>query len=132
MIRVNLDTVAAAGFASKAAVADVLAHVRHIGGTMYDLDLAAVMALPAAQAPTALDLAAYAKLIAEGAASLPRGVLPQRPGLGDMVASGLKAVGITKERVSRVIGRPCACPERQAALNKIGHEYLGLPTGTRG
>lgn len=132
MIRVKLDTVAAAGFTRKAAVADVLAHVRHIGGTIYDLDLAAVMALPAAPEPPAADLAEYATLIAEGAAALPRGVLPPRPGLGDMVASGLASVGITKDRVSRAIGRPCSCPERQAALNKIGHKYLGFPTGTRG
>jgi len=131
-MRVKIDTVAAAGFTRKAAVADVLAHVRHIGGTIYDLDLAAVMALPAAPEPPAADLAAYATLVAEGAAALPRGVLPPRPGLGDMVGSGLAAVGITKERVSQVLGRPCGCQERQAALNKIGHEYLGLPTGTRG
>ena len=58
---------------------------------------------------------------------------PKKPlGLGDMVAAGLSAVGVTKQLVSAVIGRPCACPERQAALNQIGHKYLGLPTGTRG
>lgn len=132
MIRVKLDTVAAAGFTRKAAVADVLAHVRHIGGTVYELDLAAVMALPAAPEPPAADLSGYAALIAEAAAALPRAALPARPGLGDMVASGLKAVGITKERVSALVGGPCGCPERQAALNQIGHKYLGLPTGTRG
>jgi len=53
-------------------------------------------------------------------------------GLGDYVAAGLSAVGITKKRVTAAIGRPCLCAERQAALNEIGRKYLGLPTGTRG
>lgn len=57
---------------------------------------------------------------------------PRPRGLGDYVAAGLSAVGITKERVSAAIGRPCLCAERQAALNEIGRKYLGLPTGTRG
>ena len=48
-----------------------------------------------------------------------------QPGLGDMVASGLAAVGITKERVSKVIGRPCGCGKRQEALNKLG-KHLGI------
>jgi hypothetical protein len=43
-----------------------------------------------------------------------------RPGLGDMVASGLSAIGITKERVSAAIGKPCSCAKRQAALNELG------------
>ena len=41
-------------------------------------------------------------------------------GLGDIVAAGLSAIGITKERVSRVLGKPCGCEERQAALNAFG------------
>jgi hypothetical protein len=46
---------------------------------------------------------------------------PRRaPGLGDMVAAGLEAVGITKERVSAAIGRDCGCKGRQEALNAIG------------
>ena len=52
------------------------------------------------------------------------------PGLGDYVANALDAIGITKERVSALIGAPCSCPERQAALNKLGAKYLGLPLGT--
>lgn len=52
-----------------------------------------------------------------------------RPGLGDMVASGLAAVGITKERVSQVLGKPCNCPARQAALNRLGNRFFGLPEG---
>jgi hypothetical protein len=49
-----------------------------------------------------------------------------RPGLGDMVAAGLSAVGITKERVSKLVGGDCGCAERQEALNKLGHKYLGI------
>lgn len=54
------------------------------------------------------------------------------PGLGDMVASGLAAVGITKERaqaVANAVGvKDCGCAKRQAALNRLG-EKLGLPPG---
>ena len=46
-----------------------------------------------------------------------------RPGLGDMVASALSAVGITKERVSAAIGKPCGCDQRQEALNDIGRKF---------
>ena len=45
---------------------------------------------------------------------------PPRLGLGDYVAAGLSAVGITPERVSNALGRPCGCKERQAALNELG------------
>jgi hypothetical protein len=44
----------------------------------------------------------------------------RKPGLGDMVAAGLAAVGITKERVSKAIGKPCGCAKRQEALNALG------------
>ena len=46
-------------------------------------------------------------------------------GLGDYVADGLEAIGITKERVSAVVGAPCRCPERQSALNKLG-KIIGI------
>ena len=39
-----------------------------------------------------------------------------------MVAAGLTAIGITKERVSAAIGRPCACGQRQEALNELGRK----------
>jgi hypothetical protein len=39
-----------------------------------------------------------------------------------MVASGLSAIGITKERVSAVVGRDCGCPQRQEALNEFGRK----------
>jgi hypothetical protein len=45
-----------------------------------------------------------------------------RPGLGDMVAAGLSAVGITKERVSKLAGGGCGCAKRQAALNELGRK----------
>lgn len=47
------------------------------------------------------------------------------PGLGDMVAAGLSAVGITKERVSALVGGDCGCQARQEALNRLGHK-LGI------
>jgi len=52
-------------------------------------------------------------------------VIPPRTaapvGLGDMVAAGLAAVGITKERVSAALGvKDCGCAKRQAALNELG------------
>lgn len=46
-----------------------------------------------------------------------------RPGLGDRVASALAGVGITEERVSRLVGRPCGCKGRRAALNRIGRRF---------
>ncbi len=46
-------------------------------------------------------------------------------GLGDLVAAGLSAVGITEERVTKAIGRPCGCSGRRAALNEWGRK-VGL------
>lgn len=46
----------------------------------------------------------------------PRG----KPGLGDMVAAGLSAIGITKERVSALAGGDCGCAKRQQQLNELG------------
>jgi hypothetical protein len=43
-----------------------------------------------------------------------------RLGLGDIVAAGLSAIGITKERVSAVVGGDCGCAKRQEALNDLG------------
>jgi hypothetical protein len=45
-----------------------------------------------------------------------------RPGLGDMVKAGLSAIGITEERVSKAIGRPCGCSQRAEALNELGRK----------
>jgi hypothetical protein len=43
-----------------------------------------------------------------------------RPGLGDIVAAGLSAIGITKERVSALAGGDCGCSKRQEQLNELG------------
>ena len=40
--------------------------------------------------------------------------------LGDHLERGLSAVGITKQRVSRLLGRPCKCKQRQRRLNELG------------
>ena len=46
---------------------------------------------------------------------------PRPAGLGDLVAAGLEAVGVTKERVSAALGvKDCGCSKRQAALNEMG------------
>ena len=45
-----------------------------------------------------------------------------RAGLGDAVESVLSSVGITKERVSRLVGRPCGCEGRKKRLNQIGRK----------
>lgn len=55
-----------------------------------------------------------------------RGFDEPKPGLGDHVASALSAVGITKERVSKALGRPCACPKRQQKMNDWGRKWLGI------
>jgi hypothetical protein len=48
-----------------------------------------------------------------------------RPGLGDLAAAGLAAVGITKDRVEAIVG-PCGCDERQEAMNEFGRTWLGI------
>ena len=50
---------------------------------------------------------------------------PQK-GLGDLVTAGLKAVGITEERVKKVTGKKeCGCAKRRAALNRLGRRLTG-------
>lgn len=52
-------------------------------------------------------------------------------GLGDIFASGLDAVGITKDRVQRIASavgvKDCGCARRQATLNRAGYR-LGIGT----
>ena len=48
-----------------------------------------------------------------------------RPGLGDAVAAGLAAVGITPERITKATGKPCGCGKRKRALNRLGRR-LGV------
>jgi hypothetical protein len=44
-----------------------------------------------------------------------------RRGLGDVVAAGLSAVGITPDRVSAALGvKDCGCKQRQQKLNELG------------
>ena len=47
---------------------------------------------------------------------------PAKPGLGDMVAAGLSAIGVTKQRVSKLAGGDCGCAKRQQALNDLGRK----------
>jgi len=51
-----------------------------------------------------------------------------------MVAAGLAAVGITKDRaqaVATAVGvKDCGCAGRRAKMNELGAKYLGLPTGS--
>jgi hypothetical protein len=60
------------------------------------------------------------------------GTPPAMPaaGLGDYVAAALSAIGVTKERVEAVVGGPCGCDGRQAAMNAAGAKWLGLPPGS--
>jgi hypothetical protein len=41
-------------------------------------------------------------------------------GLGDRVSQALSLVGITEQRVSKLLGRPCGCGKRREALNRLG------------
>ncbi len=54
------------------------------------------------------------------------GFEPPKAGLGDIVASALTAIGITKERVAYVVGGDCGCTKRQEALNDWGKKNLGI------
>ncbi|TXH51482.1 MAG: hypothetical protein E6Q97_18285 [Desulfurellales bacterium] len=51
-------------------------------------------------------------------------------GLGDTIAKGLRAVGITKKAVQQVTGKPCGCSKRQAALNKVLSYSSNQSSGT--
>lgn len=60
---------------------------------------------------------------------------PPRKRLGDHVETALTAVGITAERVTRWVGRPCRCKERKERLNLL-HAWVekkarGLFRGNR-
>ena len=50
-----------------------------------------------------------------------------KPGLGDMVAAGLDAIGVTKQRVQAVASavgvKDCGCKKRQEALNNLGRKF---------
>jgi hypothetical protein len=46
-------------------------------------------------------------------------------GLGDIISTGLSKLGITPERVSKAIKKPCGCNKRKKKLNAVG-EKLGI------
>jgi hypothetical protein len=54
---------------------------------------------------------------------------PRKPlGLGGMIKAGLSAIGITEERVSKAIGKPCGCGKRAENLDKLGYKLgIGKP-----
>ncbi len=57
------------------------------------------------------------------ASSKPRDTRKRRSrplGLGDRVEQALSLVGITEEKVSKWLGRPCGCSERKRKLNQVG------------
>lgn len=46
-------------------------------------------------------------------------------GLGDIISIGLSKMGITPERVSKALKKPCGCNKRKKKLNAVG-EKLGI------
>jgi len=49
---------------------------------------------------------------------------PGGNGLGDRVARGLSAIGVTKARVNKLFGTSdCGCPKRQQRLNDLGRKF---------
>jgi len=53
------------------------------------------------------------------------------PGLGDRVGQALALVGITEERVSKWLRRPCRCKERKERLNQLGRWARRVLSGRR-
>ena len=70
------------------------------------------------------------RVVRSTAAKPPTAVCRGPRGLGDLVTDGLARVGITKERaqaVASAVGvKDCGCKGRQAALNALGREWLGI------
>jgi len=50
------------------------------------------------------------------------------PLLGDAISSALSAVGITEERVSKWLGKPCGCGARKEKLNDLHRWFAGDKT----
>ena len=46
--------------------------------------------------------------------------------IGDHLERGLAAVGVTKQRVSRMLGRRCKCKERQRRLNEAEYPRVEI------
>lgn len=49
--------------------------------------------------------------------------------LGDALSEALGAVGLTEERVSGWLGRPCGCKERREKLNMLNLWAAGVASG---
>lgn len=49
--------------------------------------------------------------------------------LGDTISHALAIIGITEQRVSRWIGAPCGCKERQDKLNALGYWAIRVLKG---
>ena len=50
------------------------------------------------------------------------------PLLGDAISSALSAVGITEERVSKWLGKPCGCGARKEKINNLHRWFAGDKT----
>ena len=53
-----------------------------------------------------------------------------KPLLGDHVKNFLTAVGVTPERVSQWLGKPCGCTRRQEKLNEIHQAWKAWKDGS--
>lgn len=48
---------------------------------------------------------------------------------GDIMEQALEMIGISQERVSRWIGKPCGCQERKEKLNQLHRWAIRVVTG---
>lgn len=49
--------------------------------------------------------------------------------LGSMIAAGLTTIGVTEERVKKIIGKDCGCAARKSKLDAVGE---GVTTAIQG
>ena len=50
-------------------------------------------------------------------------------GIGDAIETMLTKVGITDDRVTKWLGRPCGCKERKEKLNRLGRWAVMVARG---
>lgn len=50
--------------------------------------------------------------------------------LGDAISTALSSVGITEDRVSKWLGRPCGCAKRRKKLNELSDWAIMVATNT--
>ena len=60
----------------------------------------------------------------------PMPATPKPLELGDMVENALTSVGITSERVTAWLGRPCGCVERKEKLNNLSRWAKRVVSGS--